>query len=63
MKAITGAQRLAGFDKPTVWSVMTPLAIKTKSCNLVPFYIENFRAKDSPRGNLPPSTNNSSRNQ
>ena len=45
MKAITGAQRLAGFDKPTVWSVMTPLAIKTKSCNLVLSYIM-FRDRD-----------------
>lgn len=30
-----GAQRLTGFDKPTVWTVMTPLAVKTKSMNLV----------------------------
>lgn len=30
-----GAKRLTGFDKPTVWSVMTPLAVKTKSINLV----------------------------
>lgn len=30
-----GAKRLANFDKPTVWSIMTPLAIKTKSINLV----------------------------
>jgi hypothetical protein len=26
---------MAGCDNPTVWSVMTPLAIKTKSMNLV----------------------------
>jgi hypothetical protein len=32
---ITGAKRLTNFDKPTVWSIMTPLAIKTKSTNLV----------------------------
>ena len=24
-----GATRLAGFDQPTVWTIMTPLAIKT----------------------------------
>ena len=30
-----GAKRLTGFDQPTVWSVMTPLAVKTKSVNLV----------------------------
>lgn len=35
---IQGAKRLTGFDKPTVWSIMTPLAIKTKSVNLV-FYM------------------------
>ena len=29
-----GAHRLLGFNKPTVWTVMTPLAIKTKSVNL-----------------------------
>jgi hypothetical protein len=29
MKSIEGAERLKGFDKPTVWTVMTPLAIKT----------------------------------
>lgn len=33
---IGGAVRLTGFDKPTVWTVMTPLAIQTKSVNLVP---------------------------
>lgn len=32
--AAKGAQRLLGFNKPTVWTVMTPLAIKTKSVNL-----------------------------
>ncbi len=49
MKAVSGAQRLTGFDKPTVWSVMTPLAIKTKSCNLV--IIESIiRDKDSLHG-------------
>ena len=37
MNKISGASRLAGFDKPTVWSVMTPLAVKTKSVNLVSF--------------------------
>ena len=31
---ITGAARLAGFDKPTVWTIMTPLAVKTQSVNL-----------------------------
>lgn len=30
-----GAARLTGFDKPTVWTIMTPLAIKTESANLV----------------------------
>lgn len=30
------AERLNGFDKPTVWTIMTPLAIETKSVNLVP---------------------------
>ena len=34
-----GAIRLSGFDKPTVWSTMTPLAIKTGSMNLVNFYL------------------------
>lgn len=32
---ILGAKRLTNFDKPTVWSIMTPLAIKTKAVNLV----------------------------
>lgn len=35
MSVIRGARRLEGFDKPTVWSIMTPLAIETKSVNLV----------------------------
>ncbi len=34
MKSISGASRLIGFDKPTVWSIMTPLAVQTKSVNL-----------------------------
>jgi kynurenine--oxoglutarate transaminase/cysteine-S-conjugate beta-lyase/glutamine--phenylpyruvate transaminase len=34
MKSISGAARLIGFDKPTVWSIMTPLAVQTKSVNL-----------------------------
>ena len=34
-KVISGASRLIGFDKPTVWTIMTPLAIKTNSANLV----------------------------
>jgi len=34
MKSLSGAKRLIGFDKPTVWSVMTPLAVQTKSVNL-----------------------------
>lgn len=29
------AERLNGFDKPTVWSVMAQLAIETKAVNLV----------------------------
>lgn len=33
--AIRSAKRLEGFEKPTVWSIMTPLAIETKSVNLV----------------------------
>lgn len=32
--SLTVASRLAGFDKPTIWSTMTPLAIKTNSVNL-----------------------------
>ena len=48
---IKGAQRLLGFDKPTVWTVMTPLAVKTNSINLgqgfpswnpPDFYLKNF---------------------
>jgi hypothetical protein len=35
LKKIIGAKRLTGFDKPTIWSIMTPLAIKTNSINLV----------------------------
>ena len=34
IKSISGASRLIGFDKPTVWTIMTPLAIQTKSVNL-----------------------------
>ena len=48
MKTIGGATRLAGFDKPTVWSVMTPLAVKTKSVNLVDTAL--LRAKDFHHG-------------
>ena len=49
--AVKGAQRLLGFDKPTVWTVMTPLAVKTNSINLgqgfpswnpPDFYLKNF---------------------
>ena len=52
MSKILGAKRLAGFDKPTVWSVMTPLAVKTKSVNLVkhPYLC---RVRDSPHGRHP----------
>lgn len=39
-----GAIRLTGFDKPTVWTIMTPLAIKTESINLVRLFL--FRDKD-----------------
>mgnify|MGYP003555167154 CR=1 FL=1 len=40
IKTTVGATRLNGFDKPTVWTVMTPLAIKTQSANLVnAFYL------------------------
>lgn len=57
MKKIEGALRLSGFDKPTVWTIMTPLAIKTESANLVrPF---SFRDKVSHLGNLPISTRSS----
>ena len=34
-RVITAASRLENFDKPTVWSLMTPLAIRTNSINLV----------------------------
>ena len=44
MNKISGAKRLAGFDKPTVWSMMTPLAIRTNSINLV--IIALYRVKD-----------------
>jgi len=30
----SGSSRLFGFDKPRVWSIMTPLAVKTQSVNL-----------------------------
>lgn len=50
MKAVEGALRLTGFDKPTVWTIMTPLAIKTESANLV--ILKIFRGKDSLHGNL-----------
>jgi len=33
-RVITAASRLENFDKPTVWSLMTPLAIRTNSINL-----------------------------
>lgn len=35
MKKNPEANRLVNFNKPTVWSIMTQLAIKTKSVNLV----------------------------
>ena len=35
MKKITEAKRLAGFKTPAVWSLMTFLANKTQSINLV----------------------------
>jgi len=35
MTLLSGADRLFGMDKQTVWSIMTPLAIKTNSINLV----------------------------
>ena len=34
MLKMRGAARLAGFDKPTIWTMMSQLAIKTKSVNL-----------------------------
>ena len=33
-KVVRTASRMAGFDKATVWTIMTPLAVKTKSINL-----------------------------
>ncbi len=51
MDMLKGANRLIGFDKPTVWSIMTPLAVETKSINLgqgfptwgpPDFYVENL---------------------
>jgi hypothetical protein len=47
---IEGAIRLSGFDKPTVWTIMTPLAIKTESANLVKFCL--IRAKAFHHGSL-----------
>ena len=32
-KRIRGDFRLAGFDSPTAWTIMTPLAIKMQSVN------------------------------
>lgn len=32
---IQGSKRIANFDKPSVWSIMTPLANETQSLNLV----------------------------
>lgn len=58
MKKIEGALRLTGFDKPTVWTIMTPLAIKTESANMVLSF--SCRDKDSPHGSLPISTRSSS---
>lgn len=49
---IQGAKRLANFDKPTVWSIMTPLAIKTKSVNLVHTKYTDNRVKDFHHGHL-----------
>ena len=40
LKNSVGANRLNGFDTPTVWTIMTPLAIKTQSANLVLNYIK-----------------------
>lgn len=55
-KTIGGAARLIGFDQPTVWTIMTPLAIKTNSANLVNQH--SLRDKDFPHGSLPHSTIN-----
>ena len=60
MNKISGATRMAGFDKPTVWSVMTPLAVKTKSVNLVILHL--FRVKDFPHGHPPSFTSTSFKN-
>ena len=32
---ILGSKRLTGMDRPSVWSLMTTLAVKTNSINLV----------------------------
>lgn len=45
-----GADRLEGFDKPRVWSVLTPLSHQLKAANLVFFSL--FRDKDFPLGSL-----------
>jgi hypothetical protein len=37
-----GATRLIGFDKPTVWTKFSQLAIKTNSINLVSVYFFIF---------------------
>lgn len=50
IKNSVGASRLNGFDKPTVWTIMTPLAIKTQSANLVRFI--SHRGKAFRHGNL-----------
>ena len=34
MNPNSGSSRLIGFDKPRVWSIMNPLAVKTQSVNL-----------------------------
>ena len=49
-----GAARLTGFDKPTVWTIMTPLAVKTESVNLV--HLSPPRVRASPLGIRPNST-------
>lgn len=43
-----GADRLAGFDKPRVWSVLTPLSAELKASNLVLTGLH--RDKDFPLG-------------
>lgn len=35
MEGYKGADRLEGFDKPRVWSVLTPLSQELKAANLV----------------------------